>query len=359
MNKFFSILFAALGLSMAISCTKTDTPEQDDFSAKLTEKRVELQNLLDNSTYGDNKDEYPVSSKDILTAAIADLDATIADFNAGKGTKELFNKAIAKADEAIAAFKATINKDEGGSSFVPRPAELYMDGEFGWIDFGTHEEYSCFGEKGEQSFTIEFWLKATEMRDGNIGAYLSAFDQDPGDVRYGWFVNHFGPMAMRMSVGCGADFPELASDAFSKDNVLNTWIHFAAVVEADEVLGTYFYLYKNGELVAQHQGTNPYLAPKKPVVMTAFRRAWYEDDADAEPRVESFAQGCIKKLHIWKSAKDATEIYDIYQENTVVTGKEEDLVCGWDFDKTVEDEQNIPDITGKFTARLMGTYEWR
>ena len=34
-------------------------------------------------------------------------------------------------------------------------------------------------------------------------------------------------------------------------------------------------------------------------------------------------------------------------EEIRVTGQEDDVVCGWEFDATVEDDTNIPDLTGK------------
>ena len=34
------------------------------------------------------------------------------------------------------------------------------------------------------------------------------------------------------------------------------------------------------------------------------------------------------------------------------------MICGWEFDATVEDDTNIPDLTGKYSAKLLGEYKW-
>ena len=41
-----------------------------------------------------------------------------------------------------------------------------------------------------------------------------------------------------------------------------------------------------------------------------------------------------------------------------VTGEEDDLVCGWTFAKMALDDQEIKDLTGKYTAKLVGDYRW-
>ena len=51
--------------------------------------------------------------------------------------------------------------------------------------------------------------------------------------------------------------------------------------------------------------------------------------------------GYIKHFHLWKSAKSQGEIKKLMNEEIRVTGQEDDLVCGWEFDATVEDDTNI------------------
>ena len=45
--------------------------------------------------------------------------------------------------------------------------------------------------------------------------------------------------------------------------------------------------------------------------------------------------------------------------NADVVGNENDLICAWDFTKTPVDYNNIPDKTGKHSAKLMGAYKWK
>ncbi len=64
-----------------------------------------------------------------------------------------------------------------------------------------HPEYSAFGEQGQQAFTVEFWVKLTDV-DEYLNSFvflLSTFtDDDTKDhERKGWAVNsHFGRLRM-------------------------------------------------------------------------------------------------------------------------------------------------------------------
>lgn len=41
-----------------------------------------------------------------------------------------------------------------------------------------------------------------------------------------------------------------------------------------------------------------------------------------------------------------------------IVGNEADLICGWNFDSTVSDNNNIIDLTGKYKAQLKGDFQW-
>lgn len=45
-------------------------------------------------------------------------------------------------------------------------------------------------------------------------------------------------------------------------------------------------------------------------------------------------------------------------EPETIIGSENDLVCGWPFTQVAEDDSNIVDLTGKYTAKLVGKYGW-
>lgn len=66
----------------------------------------------------------------------------------------------------------------------------------------------------------------------------------------------------------------------------------------------------------------------------------------------------MKYLHIWKTAKTQEEIQQIMNSPLGIVGNEADLICGWNFDSTVSDNNNIIDLTGKYKAQLKGDFQW-
>lgn len=385
MKKLILLCCAILGLTVAFTACKSESTESPDLTKyveQLTAKKTELQNLLTKSTYGDNEGEYPETSKSILSAAITAIDVVINDFNNGKGGKSECDKAIAAADKAISDFKATVNgkKDPG---FEARPAELHVNGRKAYIDFGAHEEYGKFTDDGKnQAFTVECWIKLDELWNHCIGGMLSCFAEPKPEYRQGWFVNYYydvddagaGLDTWRISVGCGSHMPEPYpdpngdfKDAFKSTEVTGKWVHFAATVDSTdpmEMEENYTKIYKDGVLVADHTESGAlYESPEEPATLVAFRRIWKNSNGETEHGFHSF--GAIKHLHIWNKALDESEIFDIIEGNIEINANTPNLVCGWELDKTVEDEQNIPDITGKFSAKIVSEnaddkgYEWK
>ena len=133
-------------------------------------------------------------------------------------------------------------------------------------------------------------------------------------------------------------------------------VHIAIVTdERSGVLSTKIYI--DGEEVSSEQSSKPeryYISNDHNVSMTAFVAM---TPAGALKTWES-ADGSIKHLHIWSSAKTQEEIVKLKNGETAVTGKEADLVCGWTFDKLAMDENDIKDLTGKYSAKLVGNYTW-
>ena len=90
--------------------------------------------------------------------------------------------------------------------------------------------------------------------------------------------------------------------------------------------------------------------------MTAFGRYMRTSDNLFE---EGFA-GYMKKIRIWKSAKDNEYVQNSYNGTAEVTGKEADLAAAWDFmTKPSGSGNEVIDLTGRHTAKIIGTYEWR
>ena len=117
-------------------------------------------------------------------------------------------------------------------------------------------------------------------------------------------------------------------------------------------------IYVNGQLMLSERGRDdrlPYTPNDKEVAMVAFTGL----SATANRIGEKSTNGCMRHLHIWKIGEDTgrnttSDGYSGYP----VTGSESDLVCGWTLNKTVSDNNNIKDLTGKFSARLIGDFQW-
>ena len=207
------------------------------------------------------------------------------------------------------------------------------------------------------------------MKLTDVDEYLNSFvfllstftDDDTKDhERKGWAVNsHFG--RLRMTYGIG--YSDLFEPGFSF-STLNQWVHVAVVTNENGVDGevrdgipVMTKIYVNGQLMLSERGRDdrlPYTSNDKEVAMVAFTGL----SATANRIGEKSTNGCMRHLHIWKSAKTQAEIQHLMDTPESVTGSESDLVCGWTLNKTVSDNNNIKDLTGKFSARLIGDFQW-
>lgn len=341
----------------------TDTDKTEIFIERFTTLVTNLTSLRDGATYGELKDNYPVSSKAMLDEEIAYLEETIAKLKEGgkKLADSEADRIIREAYQIERDFKATKRAED----FLPVSAELLINGKNGgYIDFGVHPEYSAFGEQGKQVFTVEFWVKLTDLDDylNSFVFLLSTFtDDDTKDhERKGWAVNnHFG----RLRMTYGISYSDLFEPGFSF-STLNQWVHVAVVTNENGVDGeirdgipVMTKIYVNGQLMLSERGRDdrlPYTSNDKEVAMVAFTGL----SATGSRVGEKSTNGCMRHLHIWKSAKTQADIQHLMDSPEDVTGSEADLVCGWTFNKTVSDNNNIKDLTGKFSAKLVGDFQW-
>lgn len=341
----------------------TDTDKTEIFIERFTTLVTNLTSLRDGATYGELKDNYPVSSKSMLDEEIAYLEETIAKLKEGgkKLADSEADRIIREAYQIEKDFKATKRAED----FLPVSAELLINGKNGgYIDFGVHPEYSAFGEQGKQVFTVEFWVKLTDLDDylNSFVFLLSTFtDDDTKDhERKGWAVNnHFG----RLRMTYGISYSDLFEPGFSF-STLNQWVHVAVVTNENGVDGeirdgipVMTKIYVNGQLMLSERGRDdrlPYTSNDKEVAMVAFTGL----SATGSRVGEKSTNGCMRHLHIWKSAKTQADIQHLMDSPEDVTGSEADLVCGWTFNKTVSDNNNIKDLTGKFSAKLVGDFQW-
>lgn len=366
-----AIVFMILQMLAFTSCSDdddnsgwpTETDKTEIFIERFSTLVTNLTALRDGATYGELKDNYPVSSKAMLDDEIAYLEETIVKLK--EGNKKLADseadRIIREANQIEKNFRATRRSED----FLPVAAELLVNGKNGgYIDFGVHPEYSAFGEQGQQAFTVEFWVKLTDV-DEYLNSFvflLSTFtDDDTKDhERKGWAVNsHFG----RLRMTYGISYSDLFEPGFSF-STLNQWVHVAVVTNENGVDGeirdgipVMTKIYVNGQLMLSERGRDdrlPYTPNDREVSMVAFTGL----SATANRIGEKSTNGCMRHLHIWKSAKTQAEIQHLMDTPESVTGSESDLVCGWTLNKTVSDNNNIKDLTGKFSARLIGDFQW-
>ncbi|SEO19367.1 protein of unknown function [bacterium A37T11] len=323
-----------------------------------------LKAQFNGATFGDNKGDYPYSSKVPLENQISYLTQTLSNLKDGylKLLDSDMDRIILESNRINSDFSATIRLTD----FVSTPAELLVNGmSGGYIDFGIHSEYSAFGELGKQSFTIDFWLKIPDISrlTSKFSSILSTFTDDDTNnhERKGWFINSFFG---RLRMSYALSFSDLLEPGAPFSPAPSEWTHIAVVTNENGVDGEKMdgipvmtKIYVNGNLILSQKGSNdklPYTSNNKPLPMVAFTQM----NARGEKVGDKGINGRMKYLHIWKSAKTQEEIRHLINNPGSVTGTEADLVCGWSFDKTVSDNQHIIDQTRKFEAKLIGSTQW-
>ena len=359
------VFLSAFAMGICYSCSDDDGEgvKVYEYREQIGKKIKVLTDLQAESQFGLREGMYPETSRAILEDAIAKLkdflqtikEAGVAEARIPEETARL----LKESDEKIAEFKATVRTED-----LLVPAELEVSGKNGgYIDFGAHPEYSTFGE-GKQAFTVEFWVKLKDV-EGFFYLISTFTDDDTNNhERKGWCVNsyNYGGNNMRMTYGMG--FNDLMEPAFGFATV-NEWVHLAVVTDETGVDGemnggrpVMTKMYMNGELklsTTSHQdASKPYASNDSNVPMVAFGGM----SATGNRIGDKGANGSMKHLHIWRAAKTQDEIRRLMEHPENVTGEEDDLVCGWTFAKMALDDQEIKDLTGKYTAKLVGDYRW-
>lgn len=335
-----------------------------EYRERIGKKIKTLTDLQGASQFGLREGMYPETSRAMLENAVAALKDFLQTMKEGGVPEERIPEETARllkeSDEKIAEFKATVRTED-----LLVPAELRVNGKNGgYIDFGVHPEYSTFGETGKQAFTVEFWVKLKDVQ-GFFFLVSTFTDDDANDhERRGWCVNsyNYGTNNMRMTYGMG--FNDLMEPAFGFSTV-DEWAHLAIVTDETGVDGemndgrpVMTKMYLNGELkhsTTSHQdASKPYASNNRNVPMVAFTGM----NAKGDRIEDKGANGSMKHLHIWGAAKTREEIRQLMDNPENVTGQEKDLVCGWSLAKMALDDGNIKDLTGRYTARLVGDYQW-
>ena len=325
--------------------------ETEIFIERLESIITDIKSLRDESTYGEKKGDYPETSKELLDNEITRLEEVLTKMkeNSKKLTASEMDRIIIESNEVKSNFKSTIRLED----YVPAPAELYVQGrEGGYIDFGVHPEFSRFGNDGQQKFTVEFWLKLDYIDQTTY--ILSTFIENYANgIRKGWGLNKWNG---RFRMTYGTKDLDLFEPGYSFDGNYDKWVHVAIVTdETPGALTTKMYL--NGNEVASQQSDKPdryYISNDNGIPMVAFTQLTPE----GVTKTNEAANGSMKHIHIWSTAKTGEEIQKLYSGETEVTGEEPDLICGWTLNSIPKDNNNIKDLTGKYTAKLIGAYQW-
>lgn len=328
---------------------------------KLDTYAKNLIKLRDSSSYGPLAGQYPLESKDILAPGISQANKYILMIKYGdeKPVDSDLAQCYTALEKAVADFKASARIKD-----VEIPAALFVNGmNGGYINFGSSPDYSTFGNSGSQQFTVEMWLKFTNIN--GFGAVVTTFYENGGEqVRKGWMVNHFNNQKLRMSYSMNPYNNMLEPETnVPMVDYGNKWVHFAAVYSETGFDGEkdgsgkliVVKVYRNGELKnsgTRRSETDKYVSNNLDMAMTAFLEI--KPDGSTTRKIS----GYIKDFHIWKTAKSLGEVNKLMNKETVVTGTETDLVCGWDFNIIAKDDKSIKDLTGRHTAKLIGDYRW-
>ncbi len=375
---FFYIVLMALSLSFT-SCKDDDNTSTDPSLTtdpaidKLEALISEITDLDKSSTYGLRTDMYPEESKTILTNAISNANRYILliKYSNPAPTQSEKDNFVTNVQAAIPNFESTIRTEDAPT----KDAYLYVNGnKGGYIDFGYSPDYVTFGDQGNQSFTVEFWVKITGYytvagQDNSmmLNTYVDDKDNSNNNSKSGWNMysrNNNGTRIVRLGTGYidtnSNNKNGLWESAFNYSG-LDEWMHYA-IVYSDKGLdgdaGKRSKLYKNGVYTGSGFGIgetyrvyNSVDADLFNVPMTAFVRK-KRDGSSTEAM-----DGYIRKIRIWKTAKDASYIQASKEGTATLDPQDPNLVCGWDFEKASYDNE-ILDITGRHTAKLVGEYKW-
>lgn len=368
-KKVWYYLLCMIMTLQLIACTEethesyTAAPEVEDIYIDQLEELInKMKDLQKNSEYGEKKGQYPTESRAILTDAIDDANRSVLliKYQNPVPSEQEKQRYVASAKSAIDKFKGTIRTEDAETT----PAELFVDGKGGnsYIDFGRSEEYVKFGEQGHQSFTVELWVKVTERGRWDNCLFLCSYMSD-SSWRNGWMMywrNADGGIYRATWGETGGNICEPSLKAPEDGE----WQHFLFVYSDKGLPGNpelRAKLYVNGEVKTtegsvgnRFYNSSNYANYNAP--MTAFGRYMRTSDNLFE---EGFA-GYMKKIRIWKSAKDDEYIQNSYNGTAEVTGKEADLAAAWDFMTKPSGAGNeVIDLTGRHTAKIIGTYEWQ
>ena len=331
-----------------ISCDTEDKLEKREVNLDCLYSNYEsMVSIIDTAKIGDTDGTYPQENADLLQTSLEELEIGISKGLAGFFTLqfEADNYCIT-AEKAIAEFENSYQYTLAPGT----PAELIVygiDGK-GRIEFGSDQ---AFG--GSDAFCVESWIKYDEdFYESGIGDFIATFDNST-QPHEGWMINFMGDN-MRSTIGMGPQESRVLEWGNKYPTNYGEWNHIAMVYDAGLSEGQ-LKMYLNGEIffsktndIVDNAGIlQSYQPNTKNFNMWAFQ----------EPTdLSRCMTGYIRKFRFWNVAKSESEINALM--NSDVTGSESGLECAWDFVNVPEDDEAIPDKTGKHTAKIVGNYKW-
>lgn len=345
-NRFLLLLFLIFGAAF-YSCNSDDETTTELELDCLYQYLDEIHNVRDTSIFGEVDGTYPYESGLNLDDEIVELEYAISTANADRFFLQYeIDNYCTTAQKVIDDFESTlqITLDPG------TPAELKVFGidQKGHIEFGADP---AFG--GSEAFTVEAWLKYDEdFFENAIGDFIATFN-NTADPFEGWMINFMGEN-LRTTIGMGPQSARVLEFGGVYPKNYGEWNHIAMVY--DESLDEYqLKMYVNGELFFKKTNDieNSSGELQSYVPNTVNTNMW----AFMEPTDNSRCMtGYIKKFRMWNEAKSVDEINELMTND--VDGTESNIICAWDFTEMPEDVENIPDKTGKFSAKIVGKHKW-
>lgn len=345
---------SALPMILTVSgCTKKFNTTRELSWECMDEKINKINAILDTAKVGTADYTYSQQSIDELQAALADVKTGMSYAKAGKYVLQFEADNIClKADQAISQFQQSFN-------FTLPPGsngELLVNGlnQKGSIDFGDELAYSS-----SNTFTVELWVKYNkDFLDFEMASLIGTTSEGPsGDNKFeGWNIHYQRSGNLRASIGCGSGVLEQAR-AYPVN--YGEWNHVAlvwninAATEPGDDRPYHMKMYVNGELFWQKNndilagGTPRPMLPSTKKKMRAFMDPYHPTRC---------MTGYMKKFRIWNEAKTPNQLKALMAAD--VAGTEAGLLCAWDFLVVPANPDNVPDKTGKYKAKIQGSYKW-
>ncbi len=363
----------------------------------LRESRTSLNYLLKNSTYGTAPGTYPETGKDILNAAITELDALITRVEAGEELDETtLEAAVAKVNQAIDEFKNSkyYNLSPEAQQYInnllAKADEILaiVNDETKW---GNHQgQYPVENKSVLESAAKDLESLAERIKSGSITdmtqeiydeqgedncTFLSTMTNDPHWS--GWRAQDRTKGLLRTMVAHWQDNNHTnpqewepgwkKSDNWTKDR----WTHYAFLFRDKGLPGfdtpTDVKCYsmidgtRQGEVIRVGESWRTYINKQSianQIKMTGFCMM------DNNGNRNEWFSGYIKKIRIWKTNRTENQVYASYMGNEEgVSADNPNLVEAWDFEvkgdqPTQSATRTITGLKGH-TATLVGdNWQW-